>query len=116
MRKLLVAIVIGRAGWRILRTTVPVLVDERAVEAKTIRRIALDSPGVEECYDVRSRGRTGEIFAELTIAVAPSLDVESAHRIADEVERRVAEALAAREVVVHIEPARPPVARGRAEP
>ncbi|MFW6078557.1 MAG: cation diffusion facilitator family transporter, partial [Gemmatimonadota bacterium] len=105
---LFVAAVIGRAGWRIMWTTVPVLVDERAVEAKTIRRIAIETPGVEACYDVRSRGRSGEIFAELTIAVVPSLDVERAHGIADEVERRVADALAAREVVVHIEPARSP--------
>lgn len=101
---LLVAFVIARAGWRILRTTVPVLVDERAVEARTIRRIALDTSGVLGCYDVRSRGRTGDIFAELTIAVARSMNVEAAHDIADHVERRVAREVGAREVVVHIEP------------
>ncbi|HEX7091134.1 MAG TPA: cation diffusion facilitator family transporter [Longimicrobiales bacterium] len=101
---LLIALVIARAGWRILLTTVPVLVDERAVEEKTIRRIAVDTPGVADCYSVRSRGREGEIFAELTIAVARTMDVESAHAIADEVERRVAAGVGAREVVVHIEP------------
>lgn len=99
-----VAFIIARAGWRILQTTVPVLVDQRAVEARTIRRIALDSPGVLGCYDVRSRGRTGEIFAELTIAVARSMNVEAAHSIADDVERRVAREVGAREVVVHVEP------------
>jgi cation diffusion facilitator family transporter len=101
---LLIALVIARAGWRILVTIVPVLVDERAVEEKTIRRIALETPGVEDCYGVRSRGREGEIFAELTIAVVRTLDVESAHSIADEVERRVASGVGAREVVVHVEP------------
>jgi len=101
---LLIALVIARAGWRILLTTVPVLVDERAVEEKTIRRIALDTPGVADCYSVRSRGREGEIFAELTIAVARTMNVEHAHGIADEVERRVAAEVGAREVVVHIEP------------
>lgn len=102
---LLVAVVIGRAGWRILKTTVPVLVDERAVEELTIERIALDTPGVVSCYHVRSRGRQSEIFAELTIAVSGALDVESAHAIADEVERRVADQVGAREVLVHVEPA-----------
>ncbi|HEY8470336.1 MAG TPA: cation diffusion facilitator family transporter [Longimicrobiales bacterium] len=101
---LLIALVIARAGWRILLTTVPVLVDQRAVEEKTIRRIAVETPGVEDCYAVRSRGREGEIFAELTIAVARTLDVESAHAIADEVERRIAAGVGAREVVVHVEP------------
>src|SRR5690606_31671757 len=43
---LVVAGVIGRAGWRILRNTVPVLVDERAVDPGTIRRIAQGVPGV----------------------------------------------------------------------
>lgn len=102
---LVVAAMIAHAGWKILRTTVPVLVDERAVEEKTIRRIALDTEGVDECYDVRSRGRPGDVFVELTIAVQGTLDVESAHAIADEVERRVADVVGAREVVVHIEPA-----------
>jgi len=101
---LLIALVIARAGWRILITTVPVLVDQRAVEEKTIRRIAVETPGVVDCYSVRSRGREGEIFAELTIAVQRTLDVESAHAIADEVERRVAAGVGAREVVVHVEP------------
>lgn len=103
---LVVAAMITRAGWQVLRTTVPVLVDERAVEERTIRRIALDTEGVAECYGVRSRGREGEIFAELTIGVRGTLDVESAHAIADEVECRVADAVGAREVMVHIEPAR----------
>lgn len=101
---LLVALVIARAGYRILRATVPVLVDERAVDAEMIRRIALESPGVVDAYDVRSRGREGEVFAELTIAVDGRLDVRRAHDIADEVERRAGAALQAREVVVHIEP------------
>jgi cation diffusion facilitator family transporter len=101
---LLVAIVIARAGWRILKTTIPILVDERAVSEETISRIACDADGVRACFNVRSRGRAGEIFAELTITVDGSLNVEQAHHIADEVERRIALAVGAREVVVHVEP------------
>ena len=102
---LLVAIVIARAGWRILKTTVPILVDERAVSEETISRIARETDGVRDCFAVRSRGRAGEIFAELTITVDGTLNVEQAHHIADDVERRVASAVGAREVVVHVEPA-----------
>lgn len=104
-----VAVIIARAGWRIIRRTVPVLVDERAVAAETIRQIALRTEGVRDTYDVRSRGRGTAVFAELTIAVDAGLDVHAAHVIADAVERRVVAALNAREVVVHIEPA--PAAR-----
>jgi cation diffusion facilitator family transporter len=101
---LLVAIVIARAGWRILKQTIPILVDQRAVEEDTIRDITLAMPGVRDCFAVRSRGRAGEVFAELTITVDPNLNVEAAHLIADSVEHRVAEAVGAREVMVHVEP------------
>jgi cation diffusion facilitator family transporter len=101
---LLVAVVIARAGWRILKRTIPILVDQRAVAEATIRDITIATPGVLDCFAVRSRGRAGEIFAELTITVRPSLNVEEAHYIADAVEQRVANAVGAREVVVHVEP------------
>jgi len=101
---LLVAAVIARAGWRIVQATVPVLVDQRATHPDRIRRIARRTPGVMDAYDVRSRGRQGEVFAELTIAVDEGLGVVQAHAIADAVEKRVARELGARQVVVHVEP------------
>jgi cation diffusion facilitator family transporter len=100
-----VAVIIARTGWSILRETVPVLVDERAVDADRIRRVAEAVPEVNSAYGIRSRGRPGDMFAELTISVAAQLDVRRSHEIADEVERRVGGELGAREVVVHVEPA-----------
>ena len=105
---LLVAGIIANAVWRILRRTVPILVDERALSPETIRAIASETEGVVDVHAVRSRGREGEIFAELTITVDRALNVEAAHRIADEVERRLASAIGAREVMVHVEPAHRP--------
>jgi len=101
---LAVAGLIAHTGWQIIQETVPVLVDERAVEARRIRRVALDTDGVRSCYGVRSRGRPGEIFAELTIAVDAGLSVARSHEIADRVEDAVASEVDAREVVVHVEP------------
>lgn len=102
---LLVAAVIARVGWRIVQRAVPILVDERAVEEEQICAVTLDTPGVLDCFAVRSRGRVGEVFVELTITVSPQLNVHDGHVIADDVERRVADAVGAREVVVHVEPA-----------
>lgn len=101
---LLVAVVIGRAGWRILQRSIPILVDQRAVEEAEIARVTLETPGVIDCFSVRSRGRIGEVFAELSITVVPTLNVAEAHLIADAVERRLADAVGTREVVVHVEP------------
>jgi len=99
-----VAAVIAYTGWQIIRRTVPVLVDERAVDPGRIQRVAEHHEAVFSCYGIRSRGRPGEIFAELTIALDPDLDVSRAHAIADDVERSVALEVRAREVVVHVEP------------
>jgi cation diffusion facilitator family transporter len=101
---LLVAVMIARVGFGIVQSTVPVLVDQRAVEVDTICRLALATPGVIDCFAVRSRGSQGDIFAELTITVAPELNVADAHLIADAVERGLAAELSAREIVVHVEP------------
>ena len=105
---LFVSVLIARTGWGIIREAVPVLVDQRAVEATEIRRLAGTVSGVREVYDVRSRGRPGALFAELTIAVRGGLDVETAHDIADRVENEVADQLGAQDVIVHGEPDRRP--------
>jgi len=101
----LVACVIGYTGWGIVREIVPVLVDERAVDPLRIESLTCEIEGVHSAYAVRSRGRPGEIFAELTIAVDPALNVAESHAIADAVEVRLTGELSAREVVVHVEPA-----------
>lgn len=108
---LLVAALIVRTGWGIVREAVPVLVDERGIDPLAVRRVAEAADGVHSAYDVRSRGRPGHVFAELTISVGAEMDVEAAHRIADEVERALIVRLGVRDVVVHVEP----VSRGRGE-
>lgn len=96
---------ITHSGWAIVKRSVPLLVDERAIEPRLVREVAEHTPGVERSYSVRSRGRTGEMFVELTISVDSSLDVERSHEIADLVEHAVSERFGARDVVVHVEPA-----------
>jgi cation diffusion facilitator family transporter len=101
---ILVAGFVAYGGWQILKATVPVLVDERAVDPTRIHEIASQVDGVEGVTGVRSRGRPGEGFAELTVRVRPATHVREAHAIADEVERRVALDLELKGVVVHVEP------------
>lgn len=102
---LAVAGIIAHTGWKIVHQTVPVLVDARAVDPVLIQRLVEAHGGVVSSYGIRSRGRRGAVFAELTIAVDPALDVQRSHQIADEVEHHVARELGAYEVVVHVEPA-----------
>lgn len=103
-----VAGMIGWTGWSIVRETVPDLVDERAFPEDRIRAGARSVAGVQGTADIRSRGRSGEVFVELTILVDPELDVRAAHRIADAVENELRGRLGARHVTVHVEPGRHP--------
>jgi cation diffusion facilitator family transporter len=101
---LIVAVLVGRAGYQILRRAIPSLVDERAFDQTTIQREAEGVDGVVSAYAIRSRHAGDRRFAELTIAVNGGADVASAHRIADQVEGRLRGSLHLDEVTVHVEP------------
>lgn len=104
---LLVAGVIAYSGFEILRETVPVLVDERAFDPDRIRSLVTDDPEVVDASEIRSRGRPGEAFAELTIHVDPGAGVRQAHRIADRVEKLLEDEGGFYGVTVHVEPGEP---------
>lgn len=101
---LLVAGMIVVLAFGIVRRSVPVLVDEQAAPAASIRTAAEAVPGVHRAYHIRSRGSPEQTFAELTIAVDRHRSVEAAHEIADAVERQLRNDLQFTEIVVHVEP------------
>jgi cation diffusion facilitator family transporter len=102
---IVVALLIVRVAYQIFSRTVPVLVDERAVPARSIRQAAQAVRGVKSAYGIRSRGGgTAGRYAEVTIAVDSAANVAAAHAIADEVEERLKRDLALSEVTVHVEP------------
>ena len=101
-----VALIIAWSGWRILQRSIPILVDQRAVEATELRRIIARIPGINEVRGIRSRySASGVLFAELTIAVPGSTPVDVAHALADRVEEAVGSEYGAAEITVHVEPA-----------
>ena len=101
---LIVAVLVGRAGYLILRRSIPTLVDERAFDQATIQREAEEVEGVVSAYGIRSRHAGDRRFAELTIAVDGQKNVTSAHHIADQVEDRLRDNLQLDQVTVHVEP------------
>jgi cation diffusion facilitator family transporter len=100
-----VALVIGWSGFQILRQSVPVLVDARAVDAASLTKVVQGVELVRAVRGVRSRSTaTGELFADVTIGVDGSLSVERAHELADAVERAIEAAFGPSVVTVHVEP------------
>lgn len=102
---LLVAGVIAWSGYRILRVTVPILVDQRGVDAAEIRRVVEAIPGITGVPAVRSRtAASGSLFAEVTITCDGGLTVSRAHVLADSAETAIRDALGSADVTVHVEP------------
>jgi len=101
---ILVTLLVARVGWEIVREALPSLVDKVAREPDSIRAASEGIPGVQSAYAIRSRSASGVVFAELTIGVAGTLQVDEAHVIADAVEERLKVSLQLDHVIVHIEP------------
>ena len=101
-----VALIIAWSGIQILRDSIPVLVDERAIDAGQLRGVVLGVPDIHDVRNVRSRStESGQLFAEVTIAVQGGTPVDEAHRLADAVEAAIEREFGTSEVTVHIEPA-----------
>ncbi len=100
-----VALLIARSGLLILRESIPILVDQRAIDADELRAIVSAVPQVRALRSVRSRfTASGQLFAEMTIAVPGDASVNEAHRAADAVEAAIEREFGASQVTVHIEP------------
>ena len=99
-----VALLVFWSGWSVLKENLPHLVDEMAIAPEVIHAIALSVPGVINCHDIASRGVLGrQVFIEMHLIV-DAKDVETAHRITEEVERQLEERFSPARILIHVEP------------
>ena len=99
-----VAVLVFSSGWKVLRENLPWLVDEMAIAPEIIHAIAMEVPGVVNCHSIASRGVVGrQVFVEMH-AIVDAVDVETAHRITEEVEARLEERFTPVRILIHVEP------------
>lgn len=98
-----VALFIAWSAYKVFRDVAPVLTDRIVYDPVEVARVVRGVPGVRSVHDIRSRGARREAFVQMHLVVEPQ-DVEGAHRVADEVERRLSEQLGVKEAFIHIEP------------
>jgi cation diffusion facilitator family transporter len=92
------------SGWAVLRANLPWLVDASAIAPEAVQKLALAVPGVVDCHDVMSRGLIGrQVFVEMHL-VTRAPDVETSHRITEEIERRLEERFGPVHATIHVEP------------
>ncbi|NWF61550.1 MAG: cation transporter [Fischerella sp.] len=99
-----VAVLVFWSGWTVLKENLPWLVDQMAIAPEVIHAIAVSVPGVVNCHEIASRGLIGrQVFIEMHLIV-DAQDVETAHRITEEVERRLEERFSPVRILIHVEP------------
>jgi cation diffusion facilitator family transporter len=99
-----VALLVLGSAWSVLKTNLPWLVDQMAIAPETIEAIAIAVPGVINCHDIASRGVLGrQVFIEIHL-ITDAVDVETAHKISEEVERRLERHFSPSRILIHIEP------------
>lgn len=101
----IVVILILRAGFKIVSSTLSTLSDERRLPPDEVESTALEEAGVLEAHNVRSRGPHDDIHLDLHVLVDPVTPIAEAHALGHRVEQRLRERWPGlTDVVVHVEP------------
>lgn len=99
-----VGLLVFSSGLSVVKSNLPWLVDEMAIAPETIHAIASAVPGVINCHQIASRGVVGrQVFIEMHLIVNTP-DVETAHRISEEVETQLEANFSPARILIHIEP------------
>ena len=102
---LVIAFLIARIGYEIIKRASDVLVDTICIDTSAIESVINSVEGVKGCHDIRTRGTEHSINLDVHILVAPRMSIEKAHEVADSVEERIKGSFpAVTDIVVHVEP------------
>lgn len=102
---LLVAAAIVHTAWGVMKTASATLSDSWRIPPDDISDFVLTLPGVLGVHHVRTRGSEAFVYVDLHVQVDESRTVADGHRIAEEVERKIAEKFTeVADVIVHLEP------------
>ena len=93
-------------GWDALHDLMDRAVDEQEVEA--IRRTLIETPGVSNVHDVRTRKMGDMIVVDAHIEVDAAITVEAGHDIAVEARQRVLKRHRVLNLMTHVDPWRRP--------
>jgi cation diffusion facilitator family transporter len=91
-------------AYGLFRRTLPVLLDERAIDADRLRAAVQGVDGVLAVRRVRSRWIGSARAVDIVIEVDANLPTAAAHDIADQLEGLLAEHFDVHDVSVHVEP------------
>lgn len=102
---LVIAFLIARIGYEIIKRASDVLVDTICIDTTALEAVIKSAKGVKGCHDIRTRGTEHSINLDVHILVDPRMSIEKAHEVADALEEKIKGSFpAVTDIVVHIEP------------
>lgn len=102
---LVIAFLIARIGYEIIKKASDVLVDTICIDTTALEGVIKSVEGVKGCHDIRTRGTEHSINLDVHILVDPGMSIEKAHEVADSLEEKIKGSFSAvTDIVVHIEP------------
>ena len=107
---LIVGLMVGKMGWSFGWDALHDLMDRSAddAEVQAIRRTLLETPGVADVHDVRTRKMGDMIVVDAHLEVDASISVEAGHDIAVEARQRVLQRHRVLNLMTHVDPWRRP--------
>jgi len=105
---LAVSVLVIIVSIRLAVKTIGVLLDKAPEEKrKQIYELVRNIEGVEKIHKLRVRTSGDNIFTNIKLLVDSNLSIEEAHRISNNVEKTIKEAVPSVDVTVHLEPKEP---------
>ncbi|WP_048120145.1 cation diffusion facilitator family transporter [Methanosarcina barkeri] len=102
---IVIAFIIFRAGYRIIKEGSRDLLDMSRIEEKEICDLVMGVEGVKGCHKIRTRGSMGDIKIDMHLLVQSDMTLEDAHLISHKVSKKLkSEYKDISDVVVHLEP------------
>lgn len=109
---MVIAMLIIYSAIEIFKESSDVLCDRAVVPIDKVYEIAMSTPGVKDCHNIRTRGREDDIHMDLHVYVDTDMHVDKAHDAATSIEDRIKKEIdGVSDVIVHIEPLPPPSQR-----
>jgi len=101
----IITVFIARMGFEILKSATAVLTDAARINPEEIKELISGLEGVEECHEIRTRGKEDSVCIDLHLLVDPEVTTLKAHDIAHAAEEAIKNKFpSVTDVVVHVEP------------
>lgn len=107
---LVVALIVVVVSFQLGKRTIKALLDT-APEGmeETIVRLVEDIPGVLDCHNVRLRSSGPQLFIDIHVLMEGNTSLALAHSLTEEIEHKLQQTYPTADILVHPEPAPPPV-------